>query len=587
MRPGWSKLGVGGNPNINSELFVTGNSNITGSLSVGNTGTINTATGDGDLYVEDALEVDGSICLGGVCETSWPAGSGGGGAPMGTVIYYNGTSCPSGYTEVPDARGRYLTGLTSGGTLGATVGTALSNTENRAVGQHSHSVDPPSTGTNSDSHSHSGTTSSGGSHSHSYEYDSGVGSLWGYADELNSAATTNSRQTGSSGSHSHSFSTNSDSHSHNVDIGSFTSGNSGSVAGTNAPYKQLLVCVKVSATSSSDLPTCADGQIAEYDTGSSGWICGDDSTGTPVAGTDIDVSGSTVSLEPVLDSITTINGAADHIGFMEDKADDTTYEWLGMYSGATRQGIMLWDGSWSGCNSRTNEFCLKAENGNHLALDASSDIVLMPGSGLVGIGTIAPAETLELATSTTRGAMRIYQVDDTTSDHIQFYNGATRVGEIGTQDESWLRINQVTNKNIYTPRYFRADNGLYVDGSTFGVTGSGGIVGNSFTYSSDESLKENISSLENSLDKITVLEGVSFTWKNQSYAEGTKLGFIAQDVEKVFPEVVQTQSETGLKSVEYGNLVAPLVEAVKEQQIQIEQLQKEVELLKKELADEE
>jgi len=56
--------------------------------------------------------------------------------------------------------------------------------------------------------------------------------------------------------------------------------------------------------------------------------------------------------------------------------------------------------------------------------------------------------------------IRIYKADNNVSDHIQFYNGTTRIGEIGCHDTTWLRINQSTAKNIYTPRYIRADGGF-------------------------------------------------------------------------------------------------------------------------------
>ena len=62
--------------------------------------------------------------------------------------------------------------------------------------------------------------------------------------------------------------------------------------------------------------------------------------------------------------------------------------------------------------------------------------------------------------------IRIYKSDNNMSDHIQFYNGTTRVGEIGCEDSTYLRINQETNKNIYTPRMIRADGGFEVDGVT-------------------------------------------------------------------------------------------------------------------------
>ena len=71
--------------------------------------------------------------------------------------------------------------------------------------------------------------------------------------------------------------------------------------------------------------------------------------------------------------------------------------------------------------------------------------------------------------------LEIRPADDGAADDIQFYNGSTRVGEIGTQDTSWLRINSTTNKNIYTPRYIRADNGLFVMESNvnYGINNAG------------------------------------------------------------------------------------------------------------------
>ncbi len=71
-------------------------------------------------------------------------------------------------------------------------------------------------------------------------------------------------------------------------------------------------------------------------------------------------------------------------------------------------------------------------------------------SGNVGIGTAGPGETLDVSGNIkTNGAIKIY-------------NGATQVGEFIASDTTWLRINQNVAKNIYTPRYIRADGGLYV-----------------------------------------------------------------------------------------------------------------------------
>ena len=61
----------------------------------------------------------------------------------------------------------------------------------------------------------------------------------------------------------------------------------------------------------------------------------------------------------------------------------------------------------------------------------------------------------------------------------------TRMGEITSQDLNWLRINQDTDKNIYTPRYIRADAGFFVDGTTKGINGSGNFVGGTIAGASD------------------------------------------------------------------------------------------------------
>ena len=79
--------------------------------------------------------------------------------------------------------------------------------------------------------------------------------------------------------------------------------------------------------------------------------------------------------------------------------------------------------------------------------------------------------------------LEIRPADDGNADDIQFYNGSTRVGEIGTLDTSWLRINQHTAKNIYTPRYFRADGGLFVDDTTKGINSAGRLLPASLTGS--------------------------------------------------------------------------------------------------------
>jgi hypothetical protein len=101
------------------------------------------------------------------------------------------------------------------------------------------------------------------------------------------------------------------------------------------------------------------------------------------------------------------------------------------------------------------------------------------------------------------------------------------------------------------------------------------------TATSDIRLKENISTLQGGLDKVMQLRGVSFTWKsNPEY--GNRIGFIAQEVEKILPELVFTNETDGYKGVNYAEMSAVLLEAIKEQQKMIDVLKAENDRLKDE-----
>tara|TARA_B100001094_G_scaffold292753_1_gene312179 strand:+ start:1974 stop:4118 length:2145 start_codon:yes stop_codon:yes gene_type:complete len=90
------------------------------------------------------------------------------------------------------------------------------------------------------------------------------------------------------------------------------------------------------------------------------------------------------------------------------------------------------------------------------------------------------------------------------------------------------------------------------------------------TANSDEKLKKNVETITDALDKTTSLRGVEFDHKKTG---DHCLGLIAQEVEKVIPDVVYEDSE-GTKSIAYQNIVALLIEAVKDQQQQIDELKK-------------
>jgi hypothetical protein len=92
--------------------------------------------------------------------------------------------------------------------------------------------------------------------------------------------------------------------------------------------------------------------------------------------------------------------------------------------------------------------------------------------------------------------------------------------------------------------------------------------------SSDKRLKDNIKNISDPIEKLKKINGVEFDWNdNQSTYEGHDLGVIAQEIQAVMPEIVNERSN-GYLAVKYDRIVALLIEAVKEQQKQIDELKK-------------
>ena len=105
-----------------------------------------------------------------------------------------------------------------------------------------------------------------------------------------------------------------------------------------------------------------------------------------------------------------------------------------------------------------------------------------------------------------------------------------------------------------------------------GATTEGTHTAINFNTTSDATLKTNVETLTGSLDAVKEMRGVSFDWIENGNSE---VGVIAQEVEAVVPDLVSTNEE-GIKSVKYGNIVAVLIEAIKEQQVQIDELKEQL-----------
>jgi hypothetical protein len=95
---------------------------------------------------------------------------------------------------------------------------------------------------------------------------------------------------------------------------------------------------------------------------------------------------------------------------------------------------------------------------------------------------------------------------------------------------------------------------------------------------SDEKHKQNILTIDSAIDKIMQIRGITFDWKDtQAVHKGRDVGVLAQEVEKVLPEVVEERA-TG-KAVRYEKIVPLLIEAIKEQQAMIEDLRSRIDEL--------
>jgi hypothetical protein len=128
--------------------------------------------------------------------------------PSGGIVFFEGSSCPAGWSEYTKGRGRYLVGLGASGNPGAEVGTALDDQENRATGRHTHDVNDPG-------------------HAHAIGYDTdrleNLGNIIGGTRLFGTVSATEMSDPAFTG---------------------ITIQPAGAVPGTNAPYVQLLACIK-------------------------------------------------------------------------------------------------------------------------------------------------------------------------------------------------------------------------------------------------------------------------------------------------------------------------------------------------------
>ena len=165
--------------------------------------------------------------------------------------------------------------------------------------------------------------------------------------------------------------------------------------------------------------------------------------------------------------------------------------------------------------------------------------------------------------------------DDNILSRVRSSDSNVTVGTTGIMTPQNIENdgNSVRFVNLRAQTYYDSSGTTYyldLAGTADSLRVAGDIVA---FYSSDKRYKENIKLIESPIEKVKAIRGVNFKWNEKSHKETGKkdIGVIAQEVEEVLPEIVQTR-ENGYKAVDYQKLTAVLIEAVKDQQKQIDEL---------------
>ena len=213
-------------------------------------------------------------------------------------------------------------------------------------------------------------------------------------------------------------------------------------------------------------------------------------------------------------------------------------------------------------------------------------------NGTVGMGTNSPLGKLQVVTADDTNPLFV-----TAWDNRHFVvGGSASSGGVGL---SYDQANDVGYISSLSPNAFWRHLVLQAGGGNVGigtftttpahklhVNGTVAGVG-PYVNLSDLRYKRDIHAIKGALSKVRSLRGVTFDWRREEFphldfATGRSVGFVAQEVERVVPEAVTRDAE-GFRSVAYSHLTPVLVEAIKEQQAQIENQQKLIETQQSEI----
>ena len=213
-------------------------------------------------------------------------------------------------------------------------------------------------------------------------------------------------------------------------------------------------------------------------------------------------------------------------------------------------------------------FCLNGDaNNTYPTYNAtlSNSRMTIDYNGNVGINNTSPWAPLNIGS-----------VDNISDGYINFSKntgaGSYRNCRVGYNSNFGFSIgdngNVNNNTNSWTVQFAIAYNAPF---ASLGANEVGRVIMQyGYGTTSDERIKTNIKTIENALDKTLLLRGVNY-YDFRIEPDRLKMGLIAQEAELIIPEVVHTD-DNGMKSIEYQNIVGLLIEAIKDQQKQINDL---------------
>jgi hypothetical protein len=225
------------------------------------------------------------------------------------------------------------------------------------------------------------------------------------------------------------------------------------------------------------------------------------------------------------------------------------------------------------------DMMIQAGSGKNLRLGVNSNsfnngvAMYVKSDGNVGIGTTSPTEKLAVngnIETTTSGAGR--KIGFNTGDNFSF--NSTTIAHYGISNAGNETAGGVILSGYYGIRFASQGNIRGHISQAGLLTMANDVV--AFGSPSDKSLKENIKPINNALDKVKNLKGVTFKWKEAGLTNLKEdIGFIAQDVQEVLPELVR-ENEDGKLSLRDKGIIPMLVEAVKELSAEVESLKKQL-----------